>query len=111
MADKNTKITDLPEDLTPAEARELFGTELDRVIEAMLHTLHQLDYTEDEFNEMLAAMQELMEVTVGQPDHELTVDEAMPFVYMSDLLTLGGLSVEIYKRQDAMKDLARRHLS
>jgi hypothetical protein len=110
-ADKNTKVTDLPDDLTPDQARELFGTELDQVIVAMLNTLHALGYTDDEFNEMLAAMQELMEVTVGQPDHELTVDEAMPFVYLSDLLTLGGLGVELYKRQDAMKELARRHLT
>jgi hypothetical protein len=85
-------------DITPEEAQKLFATEFDEPIKLLLHALRHLGYTDEEFQAMLEAMKDLMEVTIDIPPG-LTVEQGMPYVYVSDLLTLGGLAVETYKRR------------
>jgi hypothetical protein len=99
MADRSMKINEVPDDLTVEQAQELFGTEIDRVIEAMLQSLAHYGFTDADFELLLEAMKELMEATMETPPSGMTVEEGMPYVYVSDLLTLGALTCEIYKHQ------------
>ncbi len=107
MHDKSTKMADLiADDLSPDEAKELFATEFDEPIRQLLGALRHLGFTDDDFNLLLTAMKGLMEATIEIP-RGLTVGESMPFVYVSDLLTLGALSAEAYKRRDMIEDAIR----
>ena len=109
MADKNTKLGDLPDDLTHDEAAKLFATEIDPVIQALLGSLKLLGFTDEDFELVLEAMKELMEVTMQEPDQSMTVEEGMPLVYVSDLLTLGALACEMYKRQHLIPKAMKTH--
>lgn len=102
MADKDSKIEDIKDDLTPDQAKELFATQFDEPIRHMLSALSLVGFTTEDFDDLLNAMRELMEGTVNIP-HGLTVEEAMPYVYVSDLLTLGALSAEAYARRDIIE--------
>jgi hypothetical protein len=107
VADKNTRVEDLDENMSADEAQELFGTEIDPVIRSMLESVKMLGFTDEDFQRLLEAMKELMEACINFPSN-MTVEETMPYVYMSDLMTLGGLSVELYNRRDQVPDILKR---
>jgi len=105
MHDKDTPVSALiGENISPDEAKQLFKTEFDEPIQQMLSALKHLGYTQEDFALLLDAMKELMEATIDVP-RDITVEESMPYVYVSDLLILGALSAEAYKRRDLIEEV------
>lgn len=96
--DFDIKVSDL-KNISPDEAAALFATEYDAAIKAILATLGSFtDYSDQDFIRLLDELKALMESVIPVPKG-LTVSQSGPYLEVSDLLTLGGLAFETYKRQ------------
>jgi hypothetical protein len=95
-------VSDLAHDesFTSAEAAEVFKTEYDESIELILKMLRETGFTEEEFSDVVDAAAEVMETHVPIPT-DMTIEESMPLVEMSDMLVLGLLAHELAQRADA----------
>lgn len=93
------KVEDL-RNLTPDESAHVFATEYDESIRALLGTLEKYtDYSHEEFHQLLDWTKALLKQTMPIP-HGLALKDSLPYVSASDLITLGALSHEMYKRQE-----------
>lgn len=92
------------EGLSPEEAVVIFATEYDDAIRGLVRSLIEFtDFTDEDYERVLGEEKALLEATVPIPKN-LTVSQSKPYVAVSDLVTLGGLAYEMYKRQDQIED-------
>lgn len=99
----DTPVNDLA-GISGAKAKELFGTEYDDTIKALLSSLENFtDYSHADFHELLDATKAVLTEVIPMPD-DLTVGESRPYVVVSDLVTLGQLAHEMYLRQDQVEE-------
>ena len=96
------KVADL--NLTPEESKVMYATEYDPAIQALMQSLTDFtDYTHDQFHELLDETKALLQQTMPVPI-DLSVKDSQTYVRASDLVTLGALAYEMYKRQDQIDD-------
>jgi hypothetical protein len=105
--DENTKMRDLEGNLTKDEAAILFASEYDEAINSLRGLLGQFGMDAAEFNELLSYAKMLMEATIVIPQ-DLTVGETRPYLLISDLLTLGLLTHQLYERREEITDFSER---
>ena len=99
----DTPVSDLA-GISNEKAKELFGTEYDKTIAALLGSLEgYTDYSHEEFHELLTATSQMLEQVIPMPEN-LTLAESRPYVVVSDLVTLGQLAHEMYLRQDQVEE-------
>jgi len=100
---ENTKVSDL-HGISKDQAQELFGTQYDEAIRALLGTLgNYTEFSNEDFTLLLDQLKLLLDHTVKIPAG-LTVKQSEPYVMVSDLVTLGGLAYEMYQRQGQIDD-------
>lgn len=101
---KQTKMKDLPEDLTPSEAEALFGSVVDPAIKILVNAQKKhLGLSDLEFNAIIRQASDLMSACVDTSLMDnLTVEEVnQSFGLLSDLMMLGLLSYRIHSmKQD-----------
>jgi hypothetical protein len=105
--DENTKMRDLEGNLTKDEAAILFASEYDEAINSLRGLLGQFGMDAAQFNELLSYAKMLMEATIVIPQ-DLTVGETRPYLLISDLLTLGLLTHQLYERREEITDFSER---
>jgi hypothetical protein len=99
----DVKVNDIM-GITPQESAAIFATEYDEAIRALLHSLdHYTDFTHEQFHDLLNETKALLLQTMPVPK-DISVKDSMPYVEASDLITLGALAFEMYKRQDQVDE-------